>query len=426
MIPVHEYFREHSKVYYRWHTFGFIKMFHWLLLVLFLAGTAAGVFLYGIPATPTAKAAVSMTALTSGGAGPGLTSANTASISPSSNALVLLWVENRLASGTPGTPTASGNSLTWTQVATVTFNTTGTPLSRLTLFKALGASPTSGAVTIDFGGATQGNCVWSIAEYTGVSTSTPVVQYATNNADSASSLTATLSTFGSANNATAAGFGADVNVAINNDSNWTEIHDFSSVAMPGYSRLETQWYNGNDTSAVGTMSSGSADMAGIAVEIGASGGGGTADTCYWVGDTSPAVWNDASHWADSSGGNGGTCDGGVVPNSDDDVIFDGNGTNGVTVNADIDINSLTLTSGYTGTFDNATNNRAVDVSGNVIMDNTQTDMGDATWTVGGNFDNQHVTTFNKNASTVTMTGTGKEILSNSRQFYNLTIANGAS
>ncbi|HOR57373.1 MAG TPA: hypothetical protein PLV82_01725, partial [bacterium] len=425
MIPVHEYFREHSKVYYRWHTFGFIKMFHWLLLVLFLAGTAAGVFLYGIPATPTAKAAVSMTALTSGGAGPGLTSANTASISPSSNALVLLWVENRLAGGTPGTPTASGNSLTWTQVATVTFNTTGTPLSRLTLFKALGASPTSGAVTIDFGGATQGNCVWSIAEYTGVSTSTPVVQYATNNADSASSLTATLSTFGSANNATAAGFGADVNVAINNDSGWTEIHDFSSVALPGYSRLETQWYNGNDTSAVGTMSSGSADMAGIAVEIGA-GGGGTADTCYWVGDTSPAVWNDASHWADSSGGTGGTCDGGVVPNSDDDVIFDGNGTNGVTVNADVDINSLTMTSGYTGTFDNATNDQTVEVAGDVVMDNSQTDMGDATWTVGGDFDNQHVTTFNKNASTVVMTGTSKEILSNSKQFYNLTIANGAS
>ena len=429
MVPVHEYFREHSKVYYRWHTFGFMKVFHWFLLVLFLAGTATGFFLYGTPATPSAKAAVSMTALTSGTQGQGPTSVNTASVSPSSYALVLLWVENRVMATLPAEPTVSGNSLTWDKVATVTFNNTSSSYSRLTLFKALGASPTSGAVTIDFGGASQGHVVWSMAEYTGVSISAPVVQYATNRADSVSALGVTLSSFSSTSNVAAAGFGSSVGAAIDHNTGWTEIHDLASVPLPGpiYSRLETQWYNGNNTSAMGSMTAGgTANMAGIAVEIGASGGGGIADTCYWVGDTNPAVWNDATHWADSSGGTGGTCNGGFVPDSDDDVIFDGNGTNEVTVNADIDINSLTMTSGYTGTFDNATNDKAVAVAGDVTMDNARTDMGDATWTVGGSFDNQHVTTFNKNASTVTMTGTGKEIISNTRSLHNLTIANGAS
>ena len=125
---------------------------------------------------------------------------NTASVSPSSYALVLLWVENRVMATLPAEPTVSGNSLTWDKVATVTFNNTSSSYSRLTLFKALGASPTSGAVTIDFGGASQGHVVWSMAEYTGVSISAPVVQYATNRADSVSALGVTLSSFSSTSN----------------------------------------------------------------------------------------------------------------------------------------------------------------------------------------------------------------------------------
>ncbi|HLB32302.1 MAG TPA: fibronectin type III domain-containing protein [Patescibacteria group bacterium] len=57
-----------------------------------------------------------------------------------------------------------------------------------------------------------------------------------------------------------------------------------------------------------------------------------------------------------------------------------------------------------GTFDNATNDNAVTVTGDVTMDNTQTDMGDATWTVSGSFDNKDVTTFNRNLSTLVMSG----------------------
>jgi hypothetical protein len=91
--------------------------------------------------------------------------------------------------------------------------------------------------------------------------------------------------------------------------------------------------------------------------------------------------------------------------------------------ADLVVNgNFTLSSG-TGTFDNATNDENITVTGDVTMDNTRTDMGDATWTTSGSFDNQHVTTFNKNLSTIVMNGTGKTIKANSSTtpFYSMTI-----
>ncbi|MCB4756844.1 MAG: hypothetical protein LHV69_07430, partial [Elusimicrobia bacterium] len=83
------------------------------------------------------------------------------------------------------------------------------------------------------------------------------------------------------------------------------------------------------------------------------------------------------------------------------------------------LGNFTLQNGF---FDNATYDQNVAVAGDVTMDNTRTDMGDANWTVSGNFDNRHATTFNANASTVTLTGSGKQILTgSSKHFYNLVI-----
>ncbi|MGI6371062.1 MAG: hypothetical protein ACOX0G_01180 [Patescibacteria group bacterium] len=87
-------------------------------------------------------------------------------------------------------------------------------------------------------------------------------------------------------------------------------------------------------------------------------------------------------------------------------------------------NNLTITQ---GTFDNATNNKNINVTGNVTMDNTQTNMGNATWTVSGDFDNQDVTTFNRNTSTLVMNGTGKEITGRyATALYNIIIDTGAT
>jgi len=98
-----------------------------------------------------------------------------------------------------------------------------------------------------------------------------------------------------------------------------------------------------------------------------------------------------------------------VPTSADDVYFTNLGTNGCTVDAAIDIASLNIAAGYTGTFDNATNNQAITIAGDVIMDGSAVSMGAATWTTSGSFDCKDVGTFNRNASTLVMNGTGKNL-----------------
>jgi hypothetical protein len=95
----------------------------------------------------------------------------TASITPGANRLVLAFVMNvRGAAIQPAVaPTASGNSLTWVQVATVQI--AGAPNRRLTCFRATGPAPAPGELTFDFGAEQQANCSWSVFEYDGVDTS---------------------------------------------------------------------------------------------------------------------------------------------------------------------------------------------------------------------------------------------------------------
>jgi hypothetical protein len=89
---------------------------------------------------------------------------------PTANRLVLAFVMSRRAGGGgAATPTAQGNGLTWTPVASVAMN--GSPDRRLTCLRAFGAAPTTGALSFDFGGETQSLCAWSVFEYDGIETS---------------------------------------------------------------------------------------------------------------------------------------------------------------------------------------------------------------------------------------------------------------
>ena len=82
----------------------------------------------------------------------------TASWTPTTGRLAICSVENEF-SGTPNTPTVSGNGLTWSQIATYLCDSSGTQI-RITLFAALTAGGSAGAVTADFAGQTQaGGCV---------------------------------------------------------------------------------------------------------------------------------------------------------------------------------------------------------------------------------------------------------------------------
>ncbi len=218
-------------------------------------------------------AAVTKTDLTSGASHIVASSATTASITPGANRLVLAKIASNRGASIPVAPTLSGNGLTWVQIATEVVGINQTT-RRITLFRAMGASPSSGAVTIDFAGEVQDDCNWSIAEFDSVDTSGTngsgaIVQLVTSPADNQSSLTVTLAAFGSANNATFGAFSVNTGGdTLTVGTGFTAIHDMDD--MWGGLHSKTEWRADNDTT-VDMSSSVTPRWAGIAVEIKAAG-----------------------------------------------------------------------------------------------------------------------------------------------------------
>lgn len=207
-----------------------------------------------------------------------LSSYSTGSISPGANRLLIATVYNGVGSGTANTPTLTGNGLTWVQEeTTVDFETGGTDRDkRITSFRAMGASPSAGAVTADFAGQTQSGCIIIVDEFDGVDTggtngSAAVVQSLSVGSlgSSASSGAVTLAAFGSASNATYGALSHVVDETSTAGSGFTKLGDVGHGA-PTRS-LVTEWKNSNDTSVDASWST-SAKWAGIALEIKASGG----------------------------------------------------------------------------------------------------------------------------------------------------------
>ena len=230
-----------------------------------------------IPVLCPAKGFAAITAadLTRGGSNLAATSYTTASITPSSNNLVLAWVTNSKTTTAPDNTTLSGNGLTWVRVATVTWGTSTSvsPRRRTTLFRAMGAAPTSGTVTIAFGGASQTGCLWSIQQFAGVSTSGTdgsgaVVQSVTNWADNVSTggLSITLAALSSSMNATVGGFSNRINssTSLLAGAGYTAFTG-AAVTTPTMS-LRAEW-NAAGTTTVDMTQSAISDIAGIAVEI---------------------------------------------------------------------------------------------------------------------------------------------------------------
>jgi hypothetical protein len=123
---------------------------------------------------------------------------------------------------------------------------------------------------------------------------------------------------------------------------------------------------------------------------------------YWVDDDGDGLWNNSNNWAYNDGGSGGK----GVPTSDKDVFFTSSQTSNCRLDAAIDIASLTMQAGYTGTIDGDTDDLNHAVSGDVTLDGTRVDMGGGTWTVAGHFDNKDVNDFNHNNGTLKLTGAG--------------------
>ena len=214
--------------------------------------------------------AIAHTAKTSGNSSTDATSYATASITPGTSELELVAVVNSKGT-TPDTPTITG----YTQVATVTYASIAAPQRRVTLLRYLNSSPSAGALTIDFAGATQTGCAWAISDFSGVDTggsngANAVVQSATNRNDDASgndTLTVKLAAFGDAvNNATYGAFSQASNNGFDIGTGFTQIHD-TAAATP-QTGIFTEFKLSGDTT-VDATDTGASDIAhaGIAIEI---------------------------------------------------------------------------------------------------------------------------------------------------------------
>jgi hypothetical protein len=219
---------------------------------------------------PEVEAAVSFTNLTQSSDTTDQATYTTASITPSSNCLQVALVANS-TSNTATTPSLSGNGLTW--VLATTSAISGTTARRVSAFRTMGGSPSSGEVTISFGGTTQSGAAWNIVEFCSVDTSGTngsgaVVQVADNNTTSGASLSVPMANFGATNNAAVAGFFTSETGGINPKKSsldaWEEIAEvnFTSPAVS----LETQWRPATSTLAKIRWTS-SATAGGVALEI---------------------------------------------------------------------------------------------------------------------------------------------------------------
>jgi hypothetical protein len=215
--------------------------------------------------------AVSGATVTSGSDGTTGTSATTASVTPTSNALQLLLVQAH-PSGGPGYATVTGCGLTWVSVDQHNYDVGGGDTQML--YRALGASPSTGTISIDFGvGNDQLEICWSLTEYTGVDTSgtngSGAIVQAVKNTGTSTTPAATLAAFGSANNATYGGIvtgSAGFPLAVG--SGFTSLHNFQGPTV-GLMTL-SEWKASNDTSVDGTCASTVWGI--IAVEIKAAAG----------------------------------------------------------------------------------------------------------------------------------------------------------
>lgn len=180
------------------------------------------------------------------------------------NELVCVFVFNRAASGAPTLPTMSGNSLTWTQIATLSDGTL-----RITLFGANGSGASAGATTIDFGGVTQTACQASFFSASGVDLTGGVaaafVQSPTNTGTASTSLSITLSAAGHADNRPISGFFHSATEATTFRTNWTEVDDLTAGAGGG--GLETQYRSDTFETTASASWTSAVNSVGIAAEL---------------------------------------------------------------------------------------------------------------------------------------------------------------
>ena len=220
--------------------------------------------------------AVTATQLTSGGSDTNTESYTTASISPSGNKLIIVAVYTRRTAGSTA-PTLTGNGLTYVNFVSET-ESTGTIL-RMTLYRAMGASPSAGAITIDFGADTMEHCEWIVTEFDNVDTggtngSAAIVQSLGGRDEGTNTgLTITLAAFGDASNAA---YGAvRAGNAITPGTDFIELAEVTAATEAP--NVQAEWKDVADTTVDWSWASTGSFAIGAAIEIKAGAASGPAN-----------------------------------------------------------------------------------------------------------------------------------------------------
>jgi hypothetical protein len=198
---------------------------------------AAGASAHEAPAE-AAVTGIVHTRLTAGNSRVNSRVCTTASIAPAANALVTVAVLGHNGTTAAPSPTVSGGGMAaWTQVSTVTFDGVATPHKRLTVFRALSASPGSGPLRITFT-TMEANCEWIVSQWTGVETSgtnggNAIAQAASARGDNVTGLVVTLGAFATPGNVAYGTFGVRRSTAgITPGAGFTEIAERPSGETP--------------------------------------------------------------------------------------------------------------------------------------------------------------------------------------------------
>lgn len=204
---------------------------------------------------------------------------NTASWAPAASRLYLASVFTNHDTASPSAPTFAGNGLTWVQVGSLLFVSTN--ISRITVFRAMGASPSTGVSTITWVTTPTEGGVWSIDEFTGMDTSGTngsgaIAQAAitgTGTTTAASfafgSITAGNAVFGAFANGAATGATADTV-----GSGYTKLGESSHTTSPDWDgHLMAEWRAAQTTvnATIGSLSATANAWGGVAIEILAAG-----------------------------------------------------------------------------------------------------------------------------------------------------------
>lgn len=150
------------------------------------------------------------------------TSYTTDVIAPTANNLLLLGFMLTITGTTP-TPTVTGNGLTWVQV-----DQSVAGARTVHLFRAMGAAPTSGGITISTGATSVTSCLWSVTQVAGMDTtgtngSGAIVQSVNNKPGSATSASVSFSNAVAAGNATLGLVGVAIDELPTAGTGWTAL-----------------------------------------------------------------------------------------------------------------------------------------------------------------------------------------------------------